>query len=122
MLATQNILKTNQSVQMFSTTLTVIHKESSFNLPKYQVSSVAEAYLPDPPSPTGVNIPLSGKNLIKTKLCSSTQVVLSVEGLHRGTCRLLLLMCFHQLVQKGKYSSYCNVRECQPVQAKGTCY
>ena len=31
----------------------------------------------------------------------------SLEGLHRGTCRLLVLLCFHQLVQTRKYSSYC---------------
>ena len=31
-LATQNILKTNQNVQMYSTTLTMIHKESSFSV------------------------------------------------------------------------------------------
>ena len=31
-LATQNNLQTNQGIQMFSTTLTVTHKESSFNV------------------------------------------------------------------------------------------
>ena len=38
-LATQNLLKTNQSVRMFSTTLTVIHKESSFNVKPTKILS-----------------------------------------------------------------------------------
>ena len=47
---------------MFPTTLTTIHKESSFNVK--QVTSVAEAYSPDPHSPMGVNILLSTPCLI----------------------------------------------------------
>ena len=38
-LATQNILKANQSVQMFSTTLTMIHKESSLNVKPTKILS-----------------------------------------------------------------------------------
>ena len=38
-LATQNILKANQSVQMFSITLTMIHKESSFNVKPTKILS-----------------------------------------------------------------------------------
>ena len=46
---------------MISTTLTMIHKESSFNIKptKTQSDLMAEAHRPDQLSPTGVNILLS---------------------------------------------------------------
>ena len=56
-------LKANQNVQVFSTTLTMIHKESSFNVkPTKTLSDFGgRGYWSDPTSPTGVlNILLSG--------------------------------------------------------------
>ena len=85
-LATQNNLKTNQHVPMFSTTLTVIHKESSFNIKPTKILSDlgGRGLMADPSSPMGANILLCFVIIITSAEERESPCIMSVQ--YTGRC------------------------------------